>query len=295
MRPRIRPAAHTSSHLTPRVCSARQRKRQHDCFIPAKPVLCPSPQSPWLRRWPRHVIHHRGHGGLPHLRHTNSLPTHWAPLASASRAHTQGFRLSEVLCHGVAPVLRRTRSCPSILLYHAVLILLYHARLPLSSADLAVADSPSFARRRTAAQRRAMRHVAPVARCRQAAEAIRRLLKGYAAHTHRQTILWFCRQAAAAIRRRPTMPAASSKSVSSTLSPPLEDGLPTRPDFESSTGHVADQALIRRMIRVHDSTQGRAPYGRSPSDRAPRPALRARATAASVRSPGTRAFHLWSA
>ena len=206
----------------------------------------------------------------------------------AHRAHSRGFRLSEVLCHGVAPVLRRTRSCPSF-------ILLYHARLPLSSADLAVADSPSFARRRTAAQRRAMRHVAPVARCRQAAEAIRRLLKGYAAHTHRQTILWFCRQAAAAIRRRPTMPAASSKSVSSTLSPPLEDGLPTRPDFESSTGHVADQALIRRMIRVHDSTQGRAPYGRSPSDRAPRPALRARATAASVRSPGTRAFHLWSA
>ena len=132
----------------------------------------------------------------------------------AHRAHSRGFRLSEVLCHGVAPVLRRTRSCPSF-------ILLYHARLPLSSADLAVADSPSFARRRTAARRRAMQHVAPVARC---------------------------RQAAAAIRRRQTMPAASSKSVSSTPSTPLEDGLLRRPDFEASTGHVTDQALIRRMI-----------------------------------------------
>ena len=132
----------------------------------------------------------------------------------AHRAHSRGFRLSEVLCHGVAPVLRRTRSRPSF-------VLLYHARLPLSSADLAVADSPSFARRRTAARRRAMQHVAPVARC---------------------------RQAAAAIRRRQTMPAASSKSVSSTPSTPLEDGLLRRPDFEASTGHVTDQALIRRMI-----------------------------------------------
>ena len=111
-------------------------------LLPAKPVLCPPP---------RHRV--RGDGLLtspittatlpPPLRHTNSLPAQRAPPA-ALRAYSQGFRLSRCCADCVAPVL--------------LLFLLHSAAArvpaPLSSADLAVADSPLFARRHPAAIQR---------------------------------------------------------------------------------------------------------------------------------------------
>ena len=88
-----------------------------------------------------HVTHHHGHGASGHPKAGTRIPCPPSGLRPpALRAYSQGFRLSEVLCRCVAPVLL----CPCF-------TLLPHACLPpLSSADLAVADSPLFARRRPA-------------------------------------------------------------------------------------------------------------------------------------------------
>ena len=69
----------------------------------------------------------------PHRRHTNSLPAQGAPPASAF-AHIHMDSASLRYC---AAVQRRSCSCPCF-------TLLPQACLSLSSADLAVADSPLF-------------------------------------------------------------------------------------------------------------------------------------------------------
>ena len=125
----------------PRAMRCEPAVRQHDCFFP--PNRC--------------YAHHLGTVALampglltspittatlpPPLRHTNSLPAQRPPPASASRLFS-GIPPREMLCRCVAPVLL-------LFLHHSAA-----ARVPakpLSSADLAVADSPLFARRHPAA------------------------------------------------------------------------------------------------------------------------------------------------
>ena len=102
LRPRIRPAAHTSSRHPMRSCSVPQ---DDDRFFPAQPALCPPPR-------------HRGRGDglltspiiaarLPLQPQAHeSLPSQRAPLARAQASRTfTGIPPSKVLCRCVAPVL----------------------------------------------------------------------------------------------------------------------------------------------------------------------------------------------
>ena len=83
--PRIPPAAHTSS--VPCACAAgRLRGLPNRCYDPP-----PRPTRP-LRR-PPHVTHHRGRAGLPHRRHTKSVPTHGPGAQSFAHTHTHSASL----------------------------------------------------------------------------------------------------------------------------------------------------------------------------------------------------------